>query len=196
MQKTWEAYEKLGVVSIVPRSSVPHGIRPIKSRSIFTEKLDEDGNHIKYKYHAMPKGFLQCESVDYITTTSPTGSKAGLQMLFSIAAAKGWEIDFTDTITAFLLADIDVPHLYMEIPSGMSEHFGWPSDSVWKVNKAIEGLRQSSKCYYDKINNHLVKTMGLTQCPVDPCVYFKFNEHGELISGIHTHVDNQTYIGV
>ena len=83
-------------------------------------------------------------------------------MLFSIAASLDWEIDLTDTITAFLLADIDVPNLIMEIPGGISEHFGWLADSVWRAKKAIEGFRQSSKCYYEKMANYLVKTMGLT----------------------------------
>ena len=133
--------------------------------------------------------------MDYVSTTSPTGSKAGLHMMFSIAAVEDWEIDSTDTMTAFLLANIDVPNLTMEIPSGMSEHFGWPSDSVWKVNKAIEGFQQSSKCYHEKMNNHLVNVMKLTPCPVDPCCYFKFDEDRKLIGGIHTHVDDQTYIG-
>ena len=72
-------------------------------------------------------------------------------MMFVIAASEDWEIDSTDTITSFLLADIDVPNLTMEIPSGMCEHFGWPGDCVWKVNKAIEGFRQSSKCYHEKM---------------------------------------------
>ena len=195
MERMWQAYVRLGVVNIVPRSSLPPGSRPIKSRSIFVEKLDEDGNHVKFKYCAVPKGFLQREGVDYISTTSPTGSKAGLRMMFSIAAANDWEIDSTDTVTAFLLADIDVPNLTMEIPSGMSEHFNWPSDSVWKVNKAIEGFRQSSKCYYEKMNKHLTETMGMTQCPVDPCCYFRFDEEGKLIAMLHTHVDDQTYAG-
>ena len=36
--------------------------------------------------------------------------------------------------------------------------------------------------------------MNLTACPVDPCMYFKFNASGKLIGAIHTHVDDQTYI--
>jgi hypothetical protein len=123
--------KEIGVVDIVSRDQLPDGSRPIKSRSIFVEKMDEDGNHIKFKYRAVPKGLNKSWIADIVC--------------HSIAADKNWEIDSTDTITAFLLADIDVPNLTMEIPAGMCEHFGWPADSVWKVNKAIEGFRQSSK---------------------------------------------------
>ena len=59
MEKLWEAYVHLGVVDIAPQSSLPPGSWPIKLRSIFVEKLDEDGNHIKFKYRTVPKGFLQ-----------------------------------------------------------------------------------------------------------------------------------------
>ena len=175
-----------------PRSSVPQGCIPVRTRLVYAEKFDEHGQLIKTRCRITPLGFLQREGIDYFTTAAPTGAKVSLRVLLSLAAANDWEIHQADVNTAFLLAPIDVDNLYIEIPTGIGELMGWPDHSVLLLNKALYGLKQAPKVWNDTLNDYLTKEVKLKRSSLDPCVYYQLNQDGTLKGGIHLHVDDNT----
>jgi hypothetical protein len=197
IRKEWQAYIDLGVFTLVSRSSLPANARPIASKSVFAIKLNEKGEIIKYKYRVTPKGFLQQFGRDFNQTASPTGSMVALRILMTHAVHHDWEIDSADVITAFLRAGIGVDSLYAELPQGLHEILGIPLDMVMHIHKSMPGLKQSSYEWNAELHNHLVNVMGLTQSPVEPCVYLKYMDSSqtELIGAIHVYVDDNTYFG-
>lgn len=82
---------------------LPEGKTVVQSRNVLTIKLDEQGNIVKYKSRICAKGYTQRAGVDYKDTFAPTGTSASLRALIAIASHMGWDMQQTDTITAFLL---------------------------------------------------------------------------------------------
>src|SRR3990167_638081 len=72
-----------------------------------------------------------------------------------------------DIETAFLQAPL-AEDIYMEIPNGYKDKF--KKTAVLKLNKAIYGLRQSSKAFNDKLTWSL-KQLGWSQLKSDPCIF-------------------------
>ena len=72
-----------------------------------------------------------------------------------------------DVITAFLNGDIN-EDIFMEILDGFPGA-GNPT-LVCKINRALYGLKQSPKVWYDKINSWL-HDLGLTRSESDPNLY-------------------------
>src|SRR3990167_1026883 len=77
-----------------------------------------------------------------------------------------------DIETAFLQAPL-AEDIYMEIPNGYKDKFN--KTAVLKLNKAIYGLRQSSKAFNDKLTWSL-KQLGWSQLKSDPCIFKRGKE--------------------
>jgi hypothetical protein len=70
-------------------------------------------------------------------------------MVLALAARNNWKIRQMDVITAFLNGIIK-EDIYMEIPKGFPGA-GDPS-KVCKINRALYGLKQSPKAWYERID--------------------------------------------
>jgi len=92
-----------------------------------------------------------------------------------------------DAQTAFLHGELNEP-IYMECPEGM-EH---EEDEVLLLEKTIYGLVQSSRQYFLKFRNTLLRT-GFQQCPSDPCL-FKRQVNGQLLF-INVYIDDNFCVG-
>lgn len=56
----------------------------------------------------------------------------------------------------------------MEVPDGIDNV---KPNIVCKLRKALYGLRQSPRCWYDRLHQHLV-SINLNRSQADPCLYF------------------------
>ena len=63
-----------------------------------------------------------------------------------------------DIETTFLESKIK-GETYIELPSGVQEVQGH-TQKMEKLNMALYGLPESSRCFYDKLKSFLVKTIG------------------------------------
>lgn len=151
------------------------GQKPVKCRWIFKKKKDLKGNVVRYKARLVAKGFTQKYGIDYQETFAPVVRYSTIRMLFAIAAEYDLDIDQLDVKTAFLNGDLH-ENVLMEQPEGFVVK--GKEDFVYKLNKSIYGLKQAAKCWYDKINETLLK-MSFQKSSGEPCVYFR-NENGRL----------------
>lgn len=93
-------------------------------------------------------------------------------MFFAVAAELNLTIDHMDITIAFLNGDLK-EEIYMRQPKNFVAK--GRKDKVCKLKKAIYGLKQSSRAWYDKINLFL-EQLNFKKSALEPCVYYRTTE--------------------
>lgn len=57
---------------------------------------------------------------------------------------------------------------------------------VYKLVKALEGLRQAHRAWYARLTQYL-QSLGFTKCPYELVVYTKWEGEEVLIIGVYVH---------
>ena len=156
--KEWQAtvtieltsLEKNNAWSLIP---LPANRKPISSKWIFKIKTKADGSIDKYKARLVARGFTQIQGVDYIETFSPTVKLNSIKVLLALAAQFDLKIHQLDVKTAFLYGFIK-EDIYMSIPKGLSPPPN--TNLVCKLNKSLYGLKQSSRAWYQRLDQYLL----------------------------------------
>lgn len=86
-----------------------------------------------------------------------------------------------DVITAYLNGEIK-EDIYLLPSEGYTETKS--RKRVWKLKKAIYGLKQSGRIWYEKLDNRLT-TYGLRRLKTDPCVYVKGTGKDIIIAAVY-----------
>jgi len=156
---------------------LPSDRKAIQTKWIFKRKVDSDGNIAQFKARLVAKGCQQKGEVDYSETYAPVVRHASLRLLFFLAVKYDLDIDHMDAISAFLQGELS-EEIYVTQPEGFKiknkEHY------VYKLNKAIYGLKQSGRAWNNKLHSALVD-IGLQRSSRDHCVYFDVNKHKMII---------------
>ncbi|CAM9218838.1 unnamed protein product, partial [Heterosigma akashiwo] len=151
---------------------LPEGANVISTRWVLSKKFDVDGNLVKYKARLVAQGFTQRESVNFTATYSPVIAAPSLRLMLFIAANKGHAVESLDISTAFLLnGDID-GDVYVKQPPGFvdKDH----SNKVWKLRKALYGLRQSPRIWYLTLHDFLIQ-QNFVRSDYESCLYTRRN---------------------
>ncbi|KAJ9552063.1 hypothetical protein OSB04_016108 [Centaurea solstitialis] len=106
---------------------LPKGHRVIGTKWVFRNKTDERGIVIKNKARLVAQGYTQEEGIDY---------------------------DDMDVKSAFLYGTID-EEVYVSQPPGFEDP-KYP-DKVYKLRKALYGLHQAPRAWYDTLSSYLLK---------------------------------------
>jgi hypothetical protein len=137
------------------------GRRVLRGKWVYKLKRGPQGEIIRYKARWVVRRFEQEEGIDYKETFASVVKPMSYKALFAIAAALDLEIEQMDVKTAFLYGDID-EEVYVEQPHEMDDGSG----QVCRPNKALYGLRQSPRIWYNTLTNFL-ETIGLTALVTD-----------------------------
>lgn len=148
---------------------LPTGKRIMENKWVFKIKRDSDGNVSRYKARLVAKGFTQKHLIDYNETFSPVVRYSTLRMFFALAAELGLQIDHMDVTTAFLNGELK-EKIYMAQPKGFIAKN--QENKVCLLQKAIYGLKQSSRAWYEKIDSVLIR-LDFKASKLEPCVYYK-----------------------
>lgn len=89
------------------------------------------------------------------------------RVLFAIAEFFDLDIDQMDVKTAFLYGLID-QLVKVEIPKGFAEA---NRDMVCKLLKALYGLGQSSRLWYERLSGFLLEKLGLKRINADHSIF-------------------------
>ncbi|XP_046472611.1 uncharacterized protein [Neodiprion pinetum] len=161
-----EEYQSLIENDTWELTDLPPNRKPINSKWVFKTKTDDKGNVLRHKARLVIKGCAQKRGIDYEETFAPVVRYSSIRYLMALAAKHDLEIEQMDAVTAFLQGDLH-EEVYMVPPKEF-----YTGDKVWRLKKAIYGLKQASRQWNIKLDTELKKA-GLQQSKVDPCIYHK-----------------------
>jgi hypothetical protein len=143
----------------------PKGKKVIPVHWIYSIKVDEHGNVIRYKARLVAQGCRQVQGIDVDEVFAPTSSFGARRVLLSKAAHEDMEIHQVDIKTAFLNGELE-EEVYVSQPPGF--HNG--GAQVCRLNKALYGLKQAPRAWYQKLDATLEKH-GFQACMSDAGIY-------------------------
>ena len=169
---------------------LPTGQKIVPSRWHYTLKRDKNNVLVKAKARFIAKGYVQNED-ELDVTYAPTLHPETLRLVLMLAATNDMEIEQYDVSNAFLHAEID-EEVYVAPPEGYQENDKYGNKMVWKMRKAIYGLKQSPRLWNNLVNEKL-KKFGFVKSEYDHCCYYLNRENQDVIV-IH-HVDDFLVVG-
>ena len=172
---TWELVE------------LPEGSKVIGVKWIFKTKLNEKGEVDKHKARLVAKGFHQTQGVDFYEVFAPVARWDTIRLLLSIAAQRGWCVHQLDVKSAFLHGELK-EDVYVEQPKGFEVKN--EERKVYKLNKALYGLRQAPRAWYSKIEGYFEKE-GFKKCYCEHTLFVKAEGDNVLIVSVY--VDDVIY---
>lgn len=143
----------------------------VGSKWVFAVKTDELGNPIRYKMRVVAQGFSQKFGIDYNDTFAPVARISTFRLLVALAVQFDLLLDHMDVTTAFLHGDLK-EKIYMKVPPGIPKRSG----QVCLLKKSIYGLKQSSRCWYQKFD-YILRKLGFKNSYYDPCLYILENSN-------------------
>ena len=148
---------------------LPYGATPIGLKWVFKIKRNADGSINKYKSRLVAKGYVQRHGIDYDEVFAPVARLETIRLLVNLAATNGWEVYHLDVKTAFLHGELKET-VYVKQPEGYEKR--GEERKVYKLNKALYGLRQAPRAWNHKLNQILCE-LGFKKCSKEPSVYQK-----------------------
>ena len=122
---------------------------------------------------------------------SPTASKVGLRILFSMAANEGWTVEGLDAKSAFLQGDSIDRVVYVKPPKEFQSKLG--GGTVWRLRKCLYGLGDAPRSWYLRVYQELTK-LGCERMTLDPAMYV-LRIDGAVAGILAVHVDDFLYGG-
>ena len=119
-------------------------------------------------------------------------------MVIFLGRNRHWAKSIYDVVTAFLYGYLR-EKIYMKCPEGyeLPEELLLTDEDVQYVLmllKAIYGLVQAARAYYECFSSHLMSPeCNFTRSRADPCLFYRGNHLGTVIKSIH--VDDGFVIG-
>ncbi|KAJ8706101.1 hypothetical protein PYW07_010878 [Mythimna separata] len=118
-----------------------------------------------YKARLVVRGFQQKDNID--DTYSPVAKMQTLKLLLSYSCQYSFHIHQMDVETAFLNGKV-VSEVYVKQPQGYND----VTNKVYKLNKALYGLKESPRAWYECFNDFIEK-LGFYRSKYDYCLYIK-----------------------
>lgn len=160
----FDAFNEMKAWTLVPR---PEGANIVGVRWVYDHKLDINFEIKRYKARLVAQGYKQIQGVDFNETFAPTMQIKTLRLLLALSSAYGYDIRQYDVSNAFLHAYLGET-VYVEQPEGfvVEGKEGW----VYKLNKAMYGLKNSPKAYSDHFMS-ILKGLNFEQSSKDECLW-------------------------
>jgi hypothetical protein len=142
LQKVWKLVD------------LPKGQRAIGTKWIYRNKKDERGIVIKNKARLVAQGYTQEEGIDYDEVFAPVARIEAIRIFLAFASFKRFKVYQMDVKSAFLYGNIE-EEVYVCQPPGFEDP-KFP-DKVYRLDKALYGLHQAPRAWYDTLSTYLLK---------------------------------------
>ncbi|GJW41738.1 putative ribonuclease H-like domain-containing protein [Tanacetum coccineum] len=131
----------------------PNGKKVIGTKWVYRNKKDERGIMIKNKARLVAQGYIQEEGIDYDDVFSPVARIEAIRLFLAYASFKDFVVYQMDVKSAFLYGKIE-KEVYVCQPPGFEDP-DFP-DRVYKVEKALYGLHQAPRAWYETLSTYLL----------------------------------------
>ncbi|GKE17602.1 retrovirus-related pol polyprotein from transposon TNT 1-94 [Tanacetum coccineum] len=148
---------------------LPNGKRAIGTKWVFRNKKDERGIVIRNKARLVAQGHRQEEGIDYEEVFAPVARIEAIRLFLAYASFMGFLVYQMDVKSAFLYGTIE-EEVYVTQPPGFKD----PDhpDKVYKVVKALYGLHQAPRAWYETLANYLLGN-GFQRGKIDQTLFIK-----------------------
>nr|GEW42292.1 putative ribonuclease H-like domain-containing protein [Tanacetum cinerariifolium] len=151
---------------------------------VFRNKKDERGIVIWNKAQLVVQGHTQKEGIDYKEVFSPVAKIEAIRLFLAYASFMGFMVYQMDVKSAFLYGTIE-EEVYVYQRPGF-ENLNYP-DKVYKVVKALYGLYQAPRTWYETLANYLLKN-GFQKGNIDQTMFIK-KQKGDILL-VQVYVDD------
>ena len=110
-----------------------------RTRWVFRNKLNEDGQIVRNKARLVAQGYRQEEGIDFDESFAPVARLEAIRIFLAFASFKNFKVFQMDVKSAFL-NDILNEEVYVEQPPGFQDHN--VPNHVFKLDKALYGLKK------------------------------------------------------
>nr|GEY59503.1 putative ribonuclease H-like domain-containing protein [Tanacetum cinerariifolium] len=131
---------------------LPYGKRAIGTKWVFKNKKDEIGIVIRNKARLVAQGHTQDEGIYYDEVFAPVARIEAIRIFLAYASLKDFVVYQMNVKSAFLYGNIE-EEVYICQPPGFKD----PDfhDKVYKVEKALYGLHQAPRAWYETLSTYL-----------------------------------------
>ncbi|GJX37493.1 putative ribonuclease H-like domain-containing protein [Tanacetum coccineum] len=132
---------------------LPHGKRAISTKWMYRNKKDKRGIVIRNKARLVTQGYTQEEGIDHDEVFALVARIEVLRLFLVYASFKDFVVYQMDVKSAFLYGKIK-EEVYVCQPPGFEDP-EFP-DRVYKVEKALYGLHQALRAWYETFSTYLL----------------------------------------
>ncbi|GJY04523.1 ribonuclease H-like domain-containing protein [Tanacetum coccineum] len=163
---------------------LPNGKKAIGTKWVFKNKKDERGIVIRNKARLVAQGHRQEEGIDYEEVFAPVARIEAIRLFLAYASFMGFLVYQMDVKSAFLYGTIE-EEVYVTQPPGFKD----PDhpDKVYKVVKALYGLHQAPRAWYETLANYLLSN-GFKRGKIDQTLFIK-KQKGDILL-VQVYVDD------
>nr|GEU45630.1 putative ribonuclease H-like domain-containing protein [Tanacetum cinerariifolium] len=169
---------------MVKEQDLPKGKRAIDSKWVFRNKKDERGIVIRNKARLVTQGHTQEKGIDYDEVFAPVARIEAIRLFLAYAFFMGFMVYQMDVKSAFLYETIK-EEVYVCQPLGFKDP-DYP-DKIYKVVKALYGLHQAPRAWYEIFANYLLEN-GFQRGKIDQALFIK-KQKGDILL-VHVYVDD------
>nr|GEU34134.1 retrovirus-related Pol polyprotein from transposon TNT 1-94 [Tanacetum cinerariifolium] len=157
-------FDRLQVWELVDK---PFGKAIIRLKWLWKNKKDEYQTVIRNKARLVAKGYAQEEGIDFEESFAPAARLKAIRIFVAYATHKSFPIYQMDVKTTFLNGPLK-EEVYVAQPNGFvdPDH----PEKVYRLRKAIYGLKQAPKAWYDELSKFLT-SKGFTKGTIDSTLF-------------------------
>ncbi|GJU13601.1 putative ribonuclease H-like domain-containing protein, partial [Tanacetum coccineum] len=150
----------------------------------FKNKKDERGIVIRNKARLVAQGYTQEEGIDYDEVFAPVARIEAIRLFLAYASFKDFVMYQMDVKSAFLYGNIE-EEVYVCQPPGFED----PNflDRVYKVKKALYGLHQAPRAWYETLSTYLLDN-GFQRGKIDKTLFIRRHKGDILL--VQVYVDD------
>nr|GEW55034.1 putative ribonuclease H-like domain-containing protein [Tanacetum cinerariifolium] len=132
----------------------------------------------------LPKGHTQKEGIDYKEVFAPVAKIEAIRLFLAYASFMGFMVYQIDVKSAFLYGTIE-EKVYVYQPPGFKDLDD--PDKVYKVVKALYGLHQAPRAWYETLANYILEN-GFQRGKIDQILFIKKQKGNILL--VQVYVDD------
>jgi hypothetical protein len=187
MDSEIEAIEKNNTWQLM---ELPARGKVIGVKWVYKTKHNENGEIDKHKARLVAKGYAQQHGIDYTKVFAPVARLDTIRLVVALAAQKKWTIYQLDVKSAFLHGELN-EEVFVEQPCGYVKK--GCEQMVYKLKKALNGLKQAPRAWYSRIESYFVKE-GFERCQYEHTLFIKNKARGKILI-ISLYVDDLIFTG-
>ncbi|GKA49713.1 putative ribonuclease H-like domain-containing protein [Tanacetum coccineum] len=126
----------------------------VKPKKVYKNKKDERGTVVRNKARMVAQGHTQEDIIDYDEVFAPVARIEAIRLFLAYASFMNFVVYQMDVKSAFLYGKIE-EEVYVFHPPGFEDQ-EFP-DKVYKVEKALYGLHQAPRAWYETLSTYLLE---------------------------------------